>query len=66
MRLGSVLKRQADGVLFTVIELGHWSKIHRVSASPPPDIQEYYVKWMGSDLYVGERGPTFKLLPEEK
>lgn len=61
MKVGSILKRESDGALFKVVDLGHWSSIKQVDGP-----ESFVVKWMGSDLYVGVHGPTFQLLPEKK
>lgn len=56
MDKGDVLEREGDRKKFTVIEIGHWSLIRS------DDGQEYTVKWLGGNQWIGQRGPIFHLM----
>jgi hypothetical protein len=61
MRVGAVLERRSDGVLFKVISLGHWSSICAESGEVDS------VKWFGFDgeraAYVSaSKGYTYLLI----
>lgn len=53
------LIRETDGEIFYVVELAHWSTIRSASG------EEYSVKWLGGDQYIGREGPVFRLLKEK-
>lgn len=56
MNKNSILIRDGDGKEFKVIGLGHWSYIVSLDGT-----EEFHVKCYGPDMYVGVKGPTFKL-----
>lgn len=55
MKTGDILERDGDRKKFRVFWLGHWSLIRA------DDGEEYTVKWLGADQWIGTRGPIFHL-----